>query len=146
MSVCTFFGHRDCYDLDHTVLEAAIEDLIGRGVDRFYVGHQGAFDGAVLSCLRRLRTKYSHIAFSVVLAYMPRQNTEYDLYADCSIYPEGLELAIPRFAIAKRNKWMLEQAEYCICYVNHTWGGAYRFASLASRRGLTVLNLGNVSF
>ena len=50
------------------------------------------------------------------------------------------------FAIAKRNKWMLEQAEYCICYVNRTWGGAYRFASLASRRGLTVLNLGNVSF
>ena len=39
--VCTFFGHRDCFDLDEAVLWSAIENLINQGVDAFYVGNQG---------------------------------------------------------------------------------------------------------
>ena len=38
MSACTFFGHRECYSLDEQVLMNAIEDLIRKSVDTFYVG------------------------------------------------------------------------------------------------------------
>lgn len=31
-------------------------------------------------------------------------------------------------------------------YINHTWGGAYKFASMAKKRGLTVINLGKAAF
>ncbi len=31
MSVCTFFGHSECYGLDKDVLRNAIEDLIKQG-------------------------------------------------------------------------------------------------------------------
>ena len=44
MLACTFFGHRDCYSLDEQVLIDAIEDLIRKGVDTFYVGNQGQFE------------------------------------------------------------------------------------------------------
>ena len=54
MSACTFFGHRECYELDGMVLRNAILDLIDRGVDVFYVGNQGGFDGMVYSCLKRI--------------------------------------------------------------------------------------------
>ncbi len=142
MSACTFFGHRECYGLDIAVLQATIENLINKGVDTFYVGHQGRFDSMVRTCLQNLKKTYQHITFAVVLAYMPTQRAEYDLYADCSIYPEGLELCHPKFAIERRNRWMLAASDYCICYITHTWGGAYRFARQAKRRGLTVINLG----
>ncbi len=143
MSACTFFGHRECYGLDIRELQDAIENLIGKGVDTFYVGHQGGFDSMVLTCLQNLKKTYQQITFSVVLAYLPMQRAEYDLYADCSIYPEGLELCHPKFAIERCNNWMIEQSDYCICYITHTWGGAYKCTRRAKRRGLEVVNLGN---
>ena len=52
MSVCIFFGHRDCYGLDKSVLQNAIEAQIKQGADKFLVGHQGLFDRMVHSCLK----------------------------------------------------------------------------------------------
>ncbi len=145
MSACTFFGHRECYGLDVGALQTAIENLILEGVDTFYVGHQGGFDSIVFTCLQSIKRRYPQITFSVVLAYMPTQRAEYDLYADCSIYPEGLELCHPKFAIERRNNWMIEQSDYCICYITHTWGGAYKFAHMAKAQGLSIVNLGNAT-
>lgn len=141
--VCTFFGHSDCYDLDALLLQNTIERLITDGVDTFYVGHQGNFDRMVFSCLLKLRENFPNIVFSVVLAYLPTKKSEYDSYYNFSIYPDGLETVHPRFAIDRRNRWMLEHADYCVCYINHTHGGAYKFACLAKRRGLTVINIGS---
>ena len=142
MMSCTFFGHRECYGLDEQMLRDAIERLITNGVTTFYVGNQGDFDGMVFRCLTQLEQVHPHISCSVVLAYLPKQKQEYDSYAGYSLYPEGLETVPPRFAIDKRNRWMIERAEYCVCYVNNTFGGAYKFARTAKRTGLTVINLG----
>ena len=60
MKACTFFGHREYYGLDAAVLRDTIEDLIHQGVDTFYIGKQGGFDGMVYRCI--------HV--SAVLAYL----------------------------------------------------------------------------
>ena len=45
MAACTFFGHRDCPAAVKPKLRAELVELIERyGVERFYVGRQGAFD------------------------------------------------------------------------------------------------------
>ena len=142
MSVCTFFGHRECYGLNAHTLQNAIEELIHIGVDIFYIGHQGQFDAMVLGCLTELKKIYQHISFAVVLAYLPTNRPEYDLYGNCSMYPEGLEKGPPKFAIERRNNWLIDHADYCITYITHTWGGAFKFVQRAKRRGLTVINLG----
>lgn len=144
MSVCTFFGHSDCYRLDEGVLQRTIEDLIAQGVDTFYVGNHGNFDSAVFSCLMKLKDIYPHISFAVVLAYLPIQKSEYDLYHGYGMYPEGIEEGPQRFAIERRNKWLIAHADCCLCYITHTWGGAQKFAKQAKRKGLNVLNLGGV--
>ena len=131
MTACTFFGHKECCGLD------------SQGIDTFYVGNQGQFDSAIYSCLKQLRKKYPHIRVCVVLAYLPTEKSEFDDTSD-TMYPE-IE-GHPRFAIERRNKWMIKNAEYCVCYINHTWGGAYKFAQLAKRRGKMVINLGNIEF
>lgn len=145
MSACTFFGHRDCYGLDEEKLERAIIELIGKGVDTFYVGNQGHFDGVVRNQLRKLKEEYPTIHFEVVLAYLPTEKKEYDDYED-AVYPEGLECVPRKFAIAKRNEWMLERSQYCICYLSHSWGGAYTFAVKAKRQGKTLIHLGPLQF
>ena len=85
--------------------------------------------------------KYYNINYYVVLAYMPvnKQLLTED-YSD-TIYPEGLEKAPMRFAIVERNKWMLKKSDVVVCYVNRTFGGAYRFCEMARKENKRVINL-----
>lgn len=140
MAACTFFGHRECYGLGEQILHRAMAELIEKDVDTFYVGNQGQFDALVYSCLKQLQKAHPHIQVCVVLAYLPSQKRQYAHMAD-TMYPE-IE-GHPKFAIARRNRWMIDHSDYCLCYINLTWGGAYKFARIAKQRGKTVINLGN---
>lgn len=140
--VCTFFGHRECYDLEAAVLRNAIEDLIAQGISEFLVGHQGQFDAMVRHCLRALQKQYPHIRYSVVLAYFPTEKSLWEDMTD-TMYPEGLEGVHPKFAVEWRNRYLVDSADLCLCYINRTFGGAYKFARIAKKKGLTVINLGS---
>lgn len=141
MAVCTFFGHRDCPESIIPALQAAMEMLITQqSVDTFYVGNQGRFDAYVRGCLRRLQKKYPHIRYAVVLAYLPAKRNEYEDVSD-TMLPEGLELIHPRYAVDRRNRWMLARADRILCYVSHSWGGAAKYTQMAQRQGKTVINL-----
>lgn len=137
MSVCTFFGHRDCPDSVRGKLREVVERLIcEEGVDVFYVGSQGHFDAMVLGVLRELGREYPHIRYGVVLAYLPRGGVEPE-----AMYPEGLESVPPRYAIARRNDWMLKQADYVVTYITHSWGGAARYGEKARKQKKRILPL-----
>lgn len=141
MSICTFFGHRDCPDTVIPELQALIEHLIEQqGVDVFYVGNQGHFDACVRSVLRRLSKKYPQIRYYVVLAYLPVEKRENTDFSD-TLFPEGMELIHPRFAIDRRNKWMAEQSRYVVCYLRRPWGGAAQYVKMAEQKGKTVYRL-----
>ena len=60
---------------------------------------------------------------------------------DDTMFPEGLELVHPRYAIERRNLWMLERSDYVVTYVHHSWGGAAKFAALAERQGKRMIRL-----
>lgn len=145
MNVCTFFGHSECYGLDKDLLRNAIEDLVKQGTTEFLVGNHGQFDGMVFSCLQGLSKDYSEISYSVALAYLPTHKEEYDIYHGHSFYPEGQEIGPAKFAIERRNRYLIDSADVCLCYVNHTFGGAYKFARMAKNRGLQVINLGSAA-
>ena len=141
MAVCTFFGHRDCPETIKPRLRAVLVDLIiNQGVDTFYVGNQGRFDGIVRSVLRELEKEYPEVHYAVVLAYLPGKKNEYDDFSD-TIFPEGIEAVHPRYAIEWRNRWMLQRADFVVTYIAHPWGGAAQFADKARRAGKTVINL-----
>ena len=136
---CTFIGHRDAPDSIKDKLKMILTELICEvGVDNFYVGNNGNFDRMVLSVLRELKLVYQHIEYSVILAYLPTGkyvDTEY------SIFPEGIEIVPKRFAIDRRNKWMIDRAEYMISYVLYNTGGAYKFMKIGERKGVKVINI-----
>ena len=143
MSSCTFFGHRECPDSIKIKLREVLIDLItNHDVDMFYVGNQGQFDAIVHSVLRELKKEYPQINYAVVLAYMPGKQTEYDDYSN-TMLPEGLESVHPRYAISWRNNWMLQQADYVVTYITHSWGGAAQYTEKARNEGKTIFNTGN---
>ena len=132
MPACTFFGHSQCPDLRSELREAVMR-LAGDGIDMFYVGDNGRFDAQVRSVLSELGLRYG-----VVLAYLPK-GTGAD-FGD-TMFPEGLELVHPRYAIERRNRWMLERSDYVVTYVRYSWGGAAKFAALAERQGKRMIRL-----
>lgn len=142
MSACTFFGHRDCPASIKPELRAVLVELIERhGVDRFFVGRQGAFDAMVRAVLQDLAEIYPHISYAVVLERLPWPKDPATWDFSDTIFPEGLETVPPRFAISRRNEWMLRQADFVVTYITHNWGGAAQYAEKAQRQGKRVLNL-----
>ncbi len=140
--VCCFFGHKDAKPEIQQNLRPVLDSLIAEGVDEFLVGHQGAFDRMVLHTLRKLKQRHSHISYHVVLAYMPGQKTDYELYESAeTLYPEGMEKVHPRYAISKRNEYMIRESDVVVTYVTHSWGGAAKFAELAAKKGKCVINI-----
>lgn len=141
--VCCFFGHRDAPDTIRGELENAIRQLLSECPDaEFLVGNQGHFDGIVLSALRKCREEFPSMTYHVVLAYMPGAKEEYPQYHEGeTLYPEGLEHSPRRFAIARRNDWMLKESNIVVAYVRFYGGGAGQFVRKAERQKKRIINL-----
>lgn len=138
--VCTFFGHKDTPKEIEPTLRSTLIDLIeNKNVTVFYVGNNGNFDTMVRRQLEDLSQTYP-ITYSVVLAYLPTEKNKYDNLTN-TLYPEGLETVPKRFAISWRNKWMIQQSDIVVTYVNHSFGGASQFKEMAERQGKTVIEL-----
>ena len=141
--ICTFFGHRELYQDISAQLEQAITFAIHQGYDIFWCGGYGAFDLNAAGTVQRLKRIYPHIQVVLILAYLPTHPIA-DIY-DHSIYPEGIEIGPPRFAINRRNQWIIKNCDSAICYVNHTYGGAYTAYQTLKRQSKLLFNIGKLS-
>ena len=139
MAACTFFGHRDSPSNLKASLYEAIEQLIcNQCVDTFYVGTQGNFDRMAYAVLVEFRQRYGDIKVYRILAYMPKPD---DADTADTIVPEGIENAHPRYAIVRRNNWMIDRSDYVICYVTHPTGGAYQAVERAKKKGKKIISI-----
>lgn len=145
MKICTFFGHRQVYDtaqLTSKLFDTILELIETRGVNLFFVGDSGSFDHLVLKVLRGLKKLYPQIEYYVVLSYL-RPKSEYCLYTEKeTIFPDIMTTAHPRYAIVKRNNWMLDSSDIVITYINTYCGGAAAFAQKAEKKGMEIIKLG----
>ena len=138
---CCFFGHREVTHNIREKLTAIIKKLITEdGVTEFYVGNQGQFDRMVYSVLKELKSKYPQIKYTVVLAYMPDEHIK-DVYGNDTLFPDGLENVPKKFAISKRNDWMIQQSGIAVCYVYKITGGAAKFREKCVKKGLRVTQI-----
>lgn len=133
----TFCGHRQIFD-QNTVskwLDLILPSLIEGGVTTFYLGGYGTFDRLAVAAVRRQKTVYPSIEAVLVLPYLDR-NMDVSDY-DRTTYPP-LEKVPPRFAIIKRNQWMVEQSDVVISAVTHGQGGAAKTLDHARRKGKII--------
>ncbi len=140
MYSCTFIGHRDCDEGIKEKLYATIEKLITEhNVTTFYVGTHGNFDFYAYRALCELEKIYK-IKISVVLSHL----SNFPDYCDSSktVFPEELETTPYKYAIIKRNNYMLRNSQFMICYVNSTFSNTYNFVKTAVNKKLQLINLG----
>lgn len=138
--VCTFFGHKNTPKEIEPTLRSTLIDLIeNKNVTVFYVGNNGNFDTMVRRQLEDLSQIYP-ITYCVVLAYLPTEKNKYENLTN-TIYPEGLETIPKRFAISRRNKWMIQQSDIVVTYVTHNLGGAWQFKKMAEQMRKRVIEL-----
>lgn len=144
MASCTFFGHKEIHfeKLTDNLIFILTNLIVNKEVDTFFVGNQGDFDKTVLCVLRKLKSQFRHIKFSVVLAYHPSlcKYSDY-ISSDETIFPEELYAVHPKFAISKRNEWMISKSDFAVVFVQHPTGGAAKYRNLAEKKMLTVINI-----
>ena len=112
-------------------LDMILPSFIEGGAATFYLGGYGVFDGLAASALRKQKKTYPHIELILVLAYLNRE-IDASRY-DGTTYPP-LEKVPPRYAIVKRNEWMVCESDVVISGVTHSWGGAARTLEFAQQK------------
>ncbi|MBR1747360.1 MAG: DUF1273 family protein [Clostridia bacterium] len=145
--IVTFCGHRNVSYSDD--VERRLEEELRKVLEEspeavFYLGDYGRFDGLCNSTLRRLQREYPLLRRVFVTPYLDPEYAHFqDVhdYYDEVMYPFS-EKVLKRFAISKRNRWMVEKADFVIAYVNHDYGGAATTLEYALRKKKKYVNLG----
>ena len=145
----SFFGHRSIQNVKnlYETVKRVIEESVDFNEDVvFFCGGYGDFDDLCACVCRSVKEKWKKCELVFVTPYITaaqqekiKQLMNLGLY-DATIYPP-LENVPYRFAISKRNEWMIDQSDLIIVYVKHSFGGAYQSFHYAKQRGKRVVNL-----
>lgn len=93
--------------------------------------------------LKKIVPNYSNVKYFVALAYLPKKLDEFDCmdYSD-TIFPDILTKTPPKYAIDKRNRWMVKISDYVVCYCEHKANfGAAKYVNIALKKEKSVINL-----
>ena len=143
--IVTFCGHREVQEPEKVRkwLYETVEGLILEGADCFYLGGYGQFDAMAADVVRELKGKYPFIQSVLVLPYLDR---EYDMSLyDESIYPP-LENVPRRYAISRRNEYMVDNAGVVVAYVIFGFGGASKSFKYAERKRKRIVRFSQYCF
>ena len=145
----SFVGHA-CVSGGAAVAELVKKKMrrlaVGRERVSCYFGGYGEFDAIALSACRAVQKECGNIELVYVAPYMTlseqakiKEMRALRLY-DSFLYPP-IEGVPPRFAIIKRNEWMMASADLVIAYVKRSSGGAYRALLAAKRKRKDIINI-----
>lgn len=122
----TFCGHKEVYDRAsvETWLNKVIEDLIELGADEFYLGGYGSFDKLVAKTIKGFIEGNKNIISILVLPYIDKKIDTYEmsLYTQTEYPP--IENVPKRYAILKRNEYMVKISDVLVAYVMTDTGGS----------------------
>ena len=111
-------------------------DLIQQGADEFFLGGYGHFDFLCASVLREMKKDHPQIRLVLVLPYL--NSSMLTEGYDETVYPP-LESVPKRFAIVRRNEWMIRESDIVVAYVIRGFGGAARTLDYARRKKKPII-------
>lgn len=144
--IITFFGHSNCLfndDIKKQLKNILVDEINKNPTSKFYLGGYGDFDGLCLRTLRELKNDFPTIEILFITPYLDKKYSKLELakyYYDDVIFPP-IESVPRKFAILKRNEWMVEQANLVIAYVKYYWGGAAKALEYVKRKKKRIINI-----
>jgi len=139
-----FIGHREISNIMKVedMLEELIRNLIReKEFVEFYVGRNGDFDISAASCIKRVQKTLGHANSSLILTlpYPVKDIEYYEKFYDEIIIPVSTHF---KAAITVRNKWMVDNADLLIAYVEENkTGGALSALKYAKKQEVQIINL-----
>ena len=132
-NICCFAGHSQifCADDLYNKLVILIEKMITEEkVSEFWVGNYGEFDSLSAKAVRSLKNEHPDVRLILIIPYLTsdiNENKEqyYEKY-DSILIADNPDNTPHRYKIIKRNEYMVKNSDFIICFVRHSWGGAYR--------------------
>lgn len=142
------FGHRDLNDqrkVEEGLTNILKELLQSEEYIEIFIGRNGEFDVFAASVVKRVMKAFGNgkIGMTLVLPYPDKDIEYYYDYYDSVMIPECIGKTHPKGAITKRNKWMVEEADLVICFIEREQGGAYSAYKYAQKQGIEIINLAN---
>lgn len=142
----TFIGHANLrydYKVANKVLEVLEYAIEGKEVT-FYLGLNGNFDYLAKRCCLKYKEIYKNARLVFVTpylddAYLNKIKTVLEGF-DEILYPD-LEKTPRRFAIAGRNKFMIDHSQVLIAFASFVFGNAHKYVNYAKKRGIDCFNI-----
>lgn len=144
--IITFCGHSDFLfsdDIKQQLKNILVSEIIKNPTCKFYLGEYGDFDSLCLRTLRELKKEFQSIELIFITPYIDKNYSKLEFakyHYDDVIFPP-LECVPRKFAILKRNEWMVDEADLVIAYVMYSWGGAAKTLEYAKRKKKQIINL-----
>ena len=144
--IITFCGHSNCSFSDEEkekLKQLLIKEIRKNPTCKFYLGGYGDFDSLCLRTLRELKTDFPDIELLFITPYIDKNYSklEFAKYHYDDIISPPLESVPRKFAILKRNEWMVDSADLVITYVKYSWGGAAKTLEYAKRKNTSFINI-----
>lgn len=142
----SLFGHRKFDNIMKVEeqLTLIIKELIQtKSYVAFLIGRNGEFDeyaASVIKCTQKKIGK-ENSDITLVLPYTVADIEYYEKYYDSIVIPESVCGAHPKSAITLKNRWMIEQSDLVVVYVEHDKGGAYTAMKYAEKLNKRIINL-----
>lgn len=145
----SLFGHRkidDLRQLDEKLTPMIKELIKTKPYVAFLIGRNGEFDEYAASLIKRARKEVEreNSDLTLVLPYSVTDLQYYEKYYDHIVIPENANGTHPKAAITLKNRWMVEQSNLVIVWVERDTGGAYTAMKYAEKSGKKTVNLENI--
>ncbi len=142
----SLFGHREISDLrnlDYLLSPVINEILQTNEYVSFLIGRNGEFDEYAASIIKRVEkdSEKDNSEITLVLPYTVAKLEYYEKYYDSIIIPECLHVVHPKSAITLKNRWMVEQSDLVVFYVEREIGGAYTAMKYSKKLNKRIINL-----
>ncbi len=150
--IIAFCGHSVIFSSDkikETVKEQIRKNTSFVKTVTCYLGGYGDFDKICAHACKELKKEILSIELVYVTPYisLSEQAKIKEMQSlglcDASVYPP-IERVPLKFAISKRNEWMMTNADLIIAYVDHDYGGAYKSLQVAKRKKKRIINIYNL--
>ena len=144
--IITFCGHSNYSSTleDKEQLLKLFEIVACNKQVNFYLGGYGGFDSFALECAKKYKQCHKGTKLIFITPYLDKwlknRKDILEKNYDEIIYP-SLELVPQKFAIIKRNEWMIDKADYLFAYVKTHYGGAYKTLLYAHKHKKSYINL-----
>ena len=144
--IITFCGHSNYLLSDEEkekLKQLLVKEIRKNPTCKFYLGGYGDFDSLCLRTLRELKKEFQDIELIFITPYLDKNYSKLEFakyHYDDVIFPP-LESVPRKFAILKRNEWMVDSADLVIAYVKYSWGGAAKTLEYAKRKKVPMINI-----